>query len=79
MLYFFLCVFAVVVGGLRVFGVTAIAYQAVAHCCVGGLFGAALVGFLQPAGHKPAGRWVYLSLALALTALETLCFLYLTK
>lgn len=76
---FFLCVLSAVLGGLRVFGVTASAYQAVAHCYVGGLFGAALVGFLQPTGHRPAGRWLHLGLAVALTVLETVCFFYGTR
>jgi hypothetical protein len=56
---------AFAVGLPRPLGVTHPAYQATAHLFVGGLFGAWYVG------RRPALLWA----ALALTALETACFL----
>lgn len=66
---FFLICAAVLTGLLRAVGVKSIAYQAVAHCLVGGLFGGAIAG-------KAPNRWVYLALAVALTAVEVVCFFY---
>lgn len=54
---------AVALGLTRVFGVTHIAYQAVAHLFVGGLFGAWLVN----------RRWWLLATFIILTVLETVC------
>jgi hypothetical protein len=56
---------SVLVGIPRVLGATHIAYQALAHLWVGGLFGAAF------ATRKPP----FLSCAIGLTLLEILCFL----
>jgi hypothetical protein len=66
---FVMVALAVCLGVLRVAGVIDLAYQAVAHCYVGGLFGFAI------AGTAPM-RWWCLFLAIALTALETAAFLY---
>lgn len=70
---FFLLLFAVAVGLLRVVGVKAIAFQAVAHLYVGGLIGAAVV-----APNRRA-RWGCAALAFALSVLETICFFYGVK
>ncbi len=56
---------ALLIGGLRVFGVTHVAYQAAAHLFVGGLFGAWLMD-----KHR---KWL-LVLFVAMTVLETICF-----
>ncbi len=66
---FFLCCVALLTGLLRAVGLKSIAYQAVAHCLVGGLFGVAIAG-------KAPKRWICLALAVALTVLETICFFY---
>lgn len=61
----FLIVATVLLGVLRLVGVTSPFYQAIAHCFVGGLFGAYF------AGKKKLHLW----LAVSLTILETLAFL----
>jgi hypothetical protein len=60
-----LIILSVLVGIPRVLGTKHVAYQALAHLWVGGLFGAAF------ATRKPP----YLSCAIGLTLLEILCFL----
>jgi len=70
-------VLALILGGMRVFGVTHVAFQAAAHLFVGGLFG----GWLMNATNEDriaAGRpvkWWLLWLFLFMTALEVACFL----
>jgi hypothetical protein len=63
---FLLCLLAGVFGGLRVLGNTSQAFQGFAHIYVGGLIGAWLV----------KRRPLYGGLALGLSVLEVLCFLY---
>lgn len=60
---------AAALGALRVAGHTGEAFQAVAHCFVGGLLGAWLALRPTRAARLP------LALAVALSALETACFL----
>jgi uncharacterized membrane protein YdcZ (DUF606 family) len=60
-----LIVLSVLVGIPRALGIKHVAYQALAHLWVGGMFGAAF------ATRKPP----YLSCAIGLTVLEILCFL----
>lgn len=58
-------ILAIVIGLLRVAGVKTLLCQALAHCFVGGLFGAYFAGKNKQ----------YLILALSLTVLETVVFL----
>lgn len=60
-----LTLIAVIIGVLRTAGVKTVFFQAIAHCFVGGLFGAYFVGKKKQ----------HLYLALGLTILETLAFL----
>lgn len=69
MLYLLLGI-AIATGLLRVVGLKAVAYQAVAHLFVGGLFGGAIAC-------QTRSRWLYLALAVGLTVLETVCFFQL--
>ena len=67
----------IVLGLFRVFGVTHIAFQAAAHLYVGGLFGAWLMNLTsvdRKAVGKPVAWWLFI-LFLAMTVLETICFL----
>jgi hypothetical protein len=64
----------IIIGVFRVLGLTHIAYQAVAHCVVGGLIGAYIV--LRKHEDEVNRRRYYLSLAILLTVLETACFVY---
>lgn len=61
-------------GIIRISGVTHVFFQAIAHCFVGGLIGAhsALRGYPSTSGE----RRFYLTLAITLSILETLCFVY---
>lgn len=61
-----LIVIALVLGALRFAGVKTQAYQAIAHCFVGGLIGAYIVG------HDP----FMLYLSVGLSVLEVVAFLY---
>ena len=73
MLRFTLCV---VLGGLRVAGVTSPAFQAVAHLFVGGLFGGWLVlrQEIDTVSVEEANKNFWM--AIGLSVLELVCFLW---
>ena len=64
-LFAVLSLLSLLLGALRIAGVKSLAFQGIAHVFVGGLFGAYAGGRVRRA----------LWLAIALTVLETICFL----
>jgi hypothetical protein len=67
--YVAIVIIALVLGTLRVLGHKSQAFQAIAHLFVGGLFGAWM------AGHNT----VFITVAVLLSIVELLCFLFLKK
>lgn len=75
-----LIVISLAIAGLRIGGITHIAYQAAAHLFVGGMIGAAVALYRWTA--YDAGRrefWFPIYLALFLSAVEVACFFAFRK
>jgi hypothetical protein len=68
-----LVILSVLVGIPRALGATHVAYQALAHLWVGGLFGAAFTTRKPP--YQAWGKPPCMECAIGLTVLEILCFL----
>lgn len=69
----FSCLVSVALAIIRIFGVTSIAFQAVAHLWVGGLFAVAVA--LRWHDVPNTNRLNYWWMACALTVVETIMFL----